>query len=90
MHVCAIVAWSEHSVNSDWVHDEATEAKERENILVPVLLDVIKPPMGFRRIHAADLTVFGTGKGDSVLEQLFEDIREIVGEPSRQHRPPPP
>lgn len=82
---CAIVAWSEHSVNSDWVHDEATEAKER-NILVPVLLDVIKPPMGFRRIHAADLTVFGTGKGDSVLEQLFEDIREIVGEPSRQHR----
>ncbi|ACF45262.1 TIR protein [Prosthecochloris aestuarii DSM 271] len=82
---CAIVAWSEHSVNSDWVHDEATEAKER-NILVPVLLDVIKPPMGFRRIHAADLTVFGTGKRDSVLEQLFEDIREIVGEPSRLHR----
>lgn len=76
---CAIVAWSEHSLHSDWVHDEAGEAKER-NILVPVILDAIKPPMGFRRIHAADLTSLGRGKHGDVLDQLFEDIRDILSD----------
>lgn len=77
---CAIVAWSEHSLHSDWVHDEAGEAKERD-ILVPVILDAVKLPMGFRRIHAADLTSLGRGKHNDVLDQLFEDIRDILGDP---------
>ena len=77
---CAIVVWSEHSLDSDWVHDEATEAKGRE-IILPVILDAIKPPMGFRRIHAADLSSLGRGKHDDVLDRLFEDIRDILGDP---------
>src|SRR5918994_1276189 len=44
---CVVVAWSEHSIQSDWVIEEADEAKER-GILVPVLLDAVLPPRGFR------------------------------------------
>ena len=35
---CVVVAWSEHSIQSDFVIEEADEVKRR-NILVPVLLD---------------------------------------------------
>src|ERR1051326_2659376 len=40
---CVIVVWSKHSVDSEWVHIEAEEAKHR-GILVPVLLDDLKIP----------------------------------------------
>src|SRR5215212_596406 len=50
---CVVVAWSESSIQSDWVMEEAEEAKER-GILVPVLLDAVRPPRGFRGIQAAD------------------------------------
>ena len=44
----AVVVWSQHSVQSDFVRDEAEEAQQR-NILVPVLKEVVRPPAGFRR-----------------------------------------
>src|SRR3954451_17679442 len=48
---CVIVAWPEHSVRSEWVIDEAEDAKEL-GVLVPVLLDGARPPHGFRGIQA--------------------------------------
>lgn len=54
---CVIVAWSRHSIDSRWVIEEADEAQKR-GILVPVLLDSVEPPIGFRSIQAADLTTW--------------------------------
>jgi len=51
---CVVVLWSSSSVNSDWVKEEATEAAARR-ILVPVLLEDVSIPLGFRRIQAARL-----------------------------------
>ena len=51
---CVVVMWSKHSILSEWVKDEAQVAKDRE-ILVPVIIDPISPPLGFRRIQAANL-----------------------------------
>ncbi len=48
---CIVVAWSRASISSDWVHEEADEGRDRK-ILVPVLLDNVKPPLGFRSIQA--------------------------------------
>ena len=49
-----VVAWSQASVSSDWVLDEAARGRELHK-LVPVSLDGTEPPMGFRRYHSIDL-----------------------------------
>jgi TolB-like protein/Flp pilus assembly protein TadD len=43
-----LVLWSAASVESDWVRDEAALGRDR-NRLVPLLLDRVKPPLGFRQ-----------------------------------------
>jgi len=43
---CAIVIWSHNSVSSEWVTNEASEARKR-GILVPALLDEVEPPSSF-------------------------------------------
>ena len=48
---CAIVCWSETSVKSRWVRDEAEEALAQEK-LVPINLDGSRPPLGFRGVQA--------------------------------------
>jgi TIR domain len=52
---CVIVLWSNESVSSNWVKAEAAEGA-RHGILVPVLLERVKPPLEFRRLQAADLS----------------------------------
>jgi len=48
-----IVAWSEASTGSHWVRDEADYAR-RENKLLPLSLDGVLPPLGFRQLHALE------------------------------------
>jgi len=50
-----VVAWSQASVASDWVRDEAGHGRDRKR-LVPVSLDGVVPPLGFRQYHALDLS----------------------------------
>ena len=52
---CMLVVWSEKSVASRWVRTEASEGLER-NILVPVFIEDVKPPLAFRHIQTANLT----------------------------------
>ena len=51
---CIVVAWSQESIESTWVQEEADEGRER-GILTPVLIDDVRPPLGFRSIQAARL-----------------------------------
>src|ERR1044072_745475 len=41
-----VVVWSKSSIESDWVKDEASLARDRQR-LVPVSLDGSAPPLGF-------------------------------------------
>ncbi len=50
-----IVFWSENSVESDWVRDEAALGRDRHR-LVPLTLDGTAPPLGFRQYQAIDLS----------------------------------
>lgn len=58
---CVVVLWSKHSVASDWVKEEASEAARR-GVLVPVHLDDAKIPLGSRRIEAARLSRESSGR----------------------------
>ena len=68
-----IVLWSKNSIESDWVRDEATQARDR-NRLVPVSLDNCRPPMGFRQYQMIDMTRWH-GRSDS---PQFEAIRRAI------------
>ena len=50
-----IVCWSQSSVRSDWVRDEAAAGRDSGR-LVPLTLDGCPPPLGFRQYHTIDLS----------------------------------
>jgi hypothetical protein len=49
-----VVLWSKASISSEWVKNEAAVASER-GVLVPALIDSVKPPLEFRRKQTADM-----------------------------------
>lgn len=79
---CMVVLWSASSVASEWVKEEAEEGRSAGKLL-PVLIESVRPPVGFRSIQAADL-VNWDGSGDAVaFRQLVSDLQVIVGKPHR-------
>jgi hypothetical protein len=77
---CVVVMWSEHSVDSDWVKEEADIGKRR-GVLIPTLLDPLEPPLGFGLIHAADLTDWDARTPHAGFGFLLEAIKTIIGPP---------
>jgi hypothetical protein len=73
-----LVVWTEKSVNSEWVIEEA-EIGKRRHILVPVLLDEIEPPFGFGMIQAANLIAWNGSIADPSFDRLVSDIAAILG-----------
>ncbi|NUT00186.1 MAG: TIR domain-containing protein [Sphingomonas sp.] len=74
-----IVLWSKNSIESDWVRDEASHARERHR-LVPVSLDGSAPPLGFRQYQMIDLSKW-RGKPDSPqMEAIRRAIAAAVGQ----------
>ncbi len=69
-----IVLWSEISVASHWVHDEATRGRDR-GVLIPVSIDGTLPPLGFRQFQWIDLSGWTGKAGDAQLEKLVEAVR---------------
>ena len=49
-----VVLWSQASIGSPWVRDEASAARDSGR-LVPASLDGAHPPMGFRQYQSVDL-----------------------------------
>ena len=45
---------SKASMESRWVHEDADDALGR-GVLIPVLIEDVRPPIGFRSIQAAHL-----------------------------------
>jgi hypothetical protein len=76
----AVVVWSQHSIQSDFVRDEAEEAQQR-NILVPVLKEVVRPPAGFRQIQTADLSTWTGGGTHAEFRRVMRGIANMTGKP---------
>jgi hypothetical protein len=83
-----VVLWSEQSIGSEWVRNEAAAASERD-VLVPVLLDNVKQPLEFRRRQAADLTRWAGDPRDVEFQGLVEGIAAKTRTPLRRRTTPP-
>ena len=77
---CMVVLWSTHSVESDWVKEEAEEARALGR-LIPVLIEPVKPPVGFRSIQAADLIQWDGSKDSLGARQLIADLEALMAKP---------
>jgi TolB-like protein/tetratricopeptide (TPR) repeat protein len=89
-----IAIWSALSVGSDWVRDEAAHGRDRKRLL-PVSLDGIEPPLGFRQYHAVDLSRWNGRPDAPEMEALLRNLASIVNEaapgaPVFHPTPPPP
>ena len=72
-----IVAWSARSVHSQWVIEEA-EAGRQAGRLIPVLIDPVEPPLGFRGIQSANLAGSGGDFTQPELVRLIADVRALL------------
>lgn len=68
-----LVMWTQTSVASDWVRDEATRGRDRQ-CLISVSLDGCEPPLGFRQIQYIDVA----GNGDVVQRPAFAKVLEAL------------
>jgi adenylate cyclase len=68
-----VVLWSEASVESAWVHDEAEEGREAER-LFPITLDGSRPPLGFRQYHCIDFSDATDGGQSAAVASLVAAI----------------
>jgi TIR domain len=75
---CVVVVWSRHSVSSRWVMEEAEEGQQRGN-LVPVLLEAVDLPIGFRGVQAGDLRDWQPDRPSPQFAQLVRDIGAMLG-----------
>ncbi len=76
---CILVLWSEESVQGGWVLDEAREGANMGK-LIPVLIDAVDPPLGFRQIHSTDLTNWDSGFPHEEFKRVLRAVKNIVGE----------
>jgi TolB-like protein len=81
-----VVLWSQASVTSDWVLDEASRGRSLRK-LVPVTLDGTKAPLGFGQYHVIDLSGW---KGDPRAGEVLALVRAVKSagtRPAALHRP---
>ena len=72
-----LVLWSETSIESTWVADEAELGRDLGK-LVPVLLDDVAPKMGFRQFQAIDFRRWAGAAGEPCFTALAEALRRHV------------
>ena len=90
---CVVVVWSETSIQSDWVIEEADAGKQR-GVLVPVRMLPVLPPIGFGQIQAADLTAWTLGSQSYEFTAFLGDLDGVLGpaparaEDDPRERPP--
>src|SRR5215831_3736234 len=77
---CVIVLWSKSSIESRWVQEEADDAQGR-GVLVPILIENVQAPIGFRSIQAAHLENWDGTESTQTFRRLIADIAGLIGPP---------
>jgi hypothetical protein len=73
---CIAVLWSKASIASSFVLDEAAEGLGGR--LVPLLIEKVKQPLGFRQFQAADLTDWTGETPHDEFGRLLDSITTLV------------
>lgn len=76
-----IVMWSAHSVESDWVRDEAAQGRDRQ-CLIPISLDGARPPLGFRQYQVIKFRSWRGRRDSPQFEALERAISSCSGAPA--------
>lgn len=76
----AIVIWSHHALASDTVKEEAQVALADQKYL-PVVLDDVVPPMGFRRVQACNLAGWDGDPAALAFQSLVQAVRAKLPAP---------
>jgi len=76
---CVVVLWSAVSIASEWVRNEASEAKRR-GILIPVFIEPVEAPLAFRLLNGADLRDWRGDSEDGEFQRLVERIEQLLAE----------
>ncbi|MGI8705300.1 MAG: TIR domain-containing protein [Sphingomicrobium sp.] len=84
-----VVLWSEASVGSAWVQDEATEGRDTGR-LIPVTLGSTKPPLGFRQFQTIDLGSWNGSGSPQAADELLDAIRRTCGGDAHEQKPTAP
>lgn len=83
-----VVLWSAGSIKSAWVRDEAAEGRDQGK-LIPVLLEPVKPPMGFRQYQTIDLSDRRRAAETARMNELLRAVAKMDGaSPSHNAIPP--
>jgi serine/threonine-protein kinase len=71
-----IVVWSKKTIGPDgrFVRDEAGQAQEAGHYL-PITVDHVRPPLGFREVQALDLSSWKGNRADPRFQVLTDAIR---------------
>jgi TIR domain/Elongation factor Tu domain 2 len=75
---CVIVLWSERSVKSRYIRDEATYALEKGK-LFPVKIENVEVPFRFRGVQTLRLIGWDGSKHFSEFRRLVADMATILG-----------
>ena len=81
---CVIVLWSRESIKSKFVRSEAREGMDRE-ILIPLLIEPVKPPLVFRSIQTADFSTWNGDVDTPIFQSLIHAIVGLIGMPESLH-----
>lgn len=73
-----LVVWSAASVASAWVLDEAGHGRDSGR-LVPVRIDDVAPPLGFRQYQATDLSAWKGRASDPKFQAVVAAIQKLAG-----------
>lgn len=84
-----VVLWSQQSVESAWVRDEAAAGRDTQR-LVPVKIDGTEPPLGFRQLQAIDLELWLRRRRKARLQELLDAIDSLASSKDEPARPAPP
>ena len=80
---CAIVVWSEQSVESEWVQAEASEAKKQDKYF-PIKISECELPLNFSQRTYQSLADWDPGVEHGGFAQLLKDIERLVKSPAKQ------
>lgn len=85
---CVVVVWSEHSISSEWVYEEANLGKQR-NALIPAKIDPVNIPLGFSLLQAVDLVGWTGYSTHPAFQHLVVSIAEKIGRKAPPSAPKP-
>ena len=83
-----IVLWSAASLESEWVCDEAQQALD-ENKLIPVRLDNVQPPLGFRQAQSLDFSGWNGDPSAAAFTKLVRSARHFLADVAQGLLVPP-